>query len=269
VGDLRLTGHHAIAISMDSLAPVIRQSDRTQDPQPIHDTHQILQLWAFRHLGDPAVKSMTIPLDPGGQQRFKALAGVGIKTADEVAVGLASGQGPASQGKAFDQRGGRDDDVADLQVIDDGPHNGLAPIRSNGSRGTRHEGAPVIGLADGAQAQAGDDLADMLPTGLVTPGLEIEDGRRDPNLLADGLHDGSRHVLCEPQGTSKITDQSKLHGKAKAVVLTSMALAECKIIGGKSVAALSLIVVGWRIEELGAELGREDGGRHGHGEHLV
>jgi hypothetical protein len=35
-----------------------------------------------------------------------------------------------------------------------------------------------------------------------------------------------------------------VHGEAKAVVLTPMPFAECKIIGGKSVAALSLIVVG-------------------------
>jgi hypothetical protein len=59
-----------------------------------------------------------------------------------------------------------------------------------------------------------------------------------------------------------------LHGEAKAVVLTPMPFAEGKILWGKSVAALSLIVIGRRIEELGAELGREDGGRHGHGEHL-
>jgi hypothetical protein len=62
--------------------------------------------------------------------------------------------------------------------------------------------------------------------------------------------------------------ESKLHGKAKAVVLTSMSLAECKIIRWESVAALSLIVIGRRIEELCAELGREDGGRQGHREHL-
>jgi hypothetical protein len=60
-----------------------------------------------------------------------------------------------------------------------------------------------------------------------------------------------------------------LHGKAKAVVLTPMALAECKIIRCESVAPLSFLMIGRRIEELGAELGREDGGRHGHGEHLV
>jgi hypothetical protein len=75
-------------------------------------------------------------------------------------------------------------------------------------------------------------------------------------------------VLCQLQRTSKITDKSKLLGEAKAVVLTPMALAECKIIRWESVAALSLIVIGRRIEELGAELGREDGGRQGHEEHL-
>jgi hypothetical protein len=32
--------------------------------------------------------------------------------------------------------------------------------------------------------------------------------------------------------------------------------------------ALSLIMIVRGIEELGATLGREDGGRHGHGEHL-
>jgi hypothetical protein len=84
----------------------------------------------------------------------------------------------------------------------------------------------------------------------------------------DLLHDGGRHVLCEPQRTSKITDKGELHGEDKAIVLTPMSLAECTIFRCGSVAALSLIMLGRGIEELGAKLGREDGGRHGHGEHL-
>jgi hypothetical protein len=75
-------------------------------------------------------------------------------------------------------------------------------------------------------------------------------------------------VLCEPQRASKISDEGELHGEAKAVVRTPVPFAEGKILRGESVATLSLVVIGRRMEELGAELGREDGGRYGHGEHL-
>jgi hypothetical protein len=168
--DAGLAGDDTVPVGMDRLPPVIGQSDPAQHLQARDDIGKILQLRAFRDLADPAVLR-PLRLDARGQQCRQSGPDGLAEIAGQIAVGLPSCPCPAGEGKAFDQVRQRHDDAAQLQVFDNGANDRFAPLgRDRGPCGG-HDRRAVVGLAHRPQSEQGDDLADMLPAGLVTSGV--------------------------------------------------------------------------------------------------
>ena len=195
-------------------------------------------------------------VDPGGEQGLKLLARVGVEVADELAMSVTPREGAAGQGEPLDQERGRNDDALELQAVDDGAHDRLAPLGSSRGRG----GGPVIGLPDGAQLEMGDDLARVLATGLVAAGVEVEQARLDPELIGDDLDDRGGQSLVDAQRAPEVMDKGELHRKAKPVVLPPMPPRQHDVLWRERIAALHRFVIGRRVEQGSAQLQREDRG---------
>ncbi len=107
-------------------------------------------------------------------------------------MSVAPCEGAAGQGEALDERSWRNDDAADLQFVDDGAHDRLAPFGPDRGCGTGGDRDAVVGLPDRAQFEVENDLARVLPSRLVAAGVEIEDPWLDPELLGDDVDDRDR-----------------------------------------------------------------------------
>jgi len=98
-------------------------------------------------------------LDPGGEQGQELLARDGVEAADQLAVGVTPGEGAPGQGEALDEGRGRNDDPAQLQVVDDGTYDRLAPLGPDRGCGAGRDRDAIVGLPDGAQVEMTNDLA--------------------------------------------------------------------------------------------------------------
>ena len=130
-------------------------------------------------------------LDPAGEQGQEPLARAGVEAADQLAMGVAPREGASGQGETLDEGGGRNDDPAKLQIVDDGAHDRLAPLGPDRCRGAGRNRDAIVGLPDGAQVEMTDDLACMLPACLVAAGVLVEGAWLDPELLGDDVDDSS------------------------------------------------------------------------------
>ena len=192
--------------------------------------------------------------DPGGKQSFEALARAGLEAARELAMSVAPCEGAAGEGKALDEESRWNDDATDLQVVDDGAHDRLASLCPDRGRGACRDRDAVIGLTDRAQVKMEDDLACVLPTRLIPPGVEIEDAWLDPELLGGDLYDCGRQLLVAPQGSPEVMHEGELHREAEPVVLSTMLPRKGDVLRCERVAALNLVVIGRWIKKRGAQL---------------
>jgi hypothetical protein len=182
-------------------------------------------------------------LSSGGQQGVEVFARRRVEVPHEVAMRLPPRPGATGEREPLHKTGHWNKDPAGLEVVEDGAHDRLTLFGPDGGRGAGQDRGPVVGLPDRPQAQVRDDFAHVLAARRVTPGVELEHGGRDSELIRDHLDDSGGQLLLSPQRSAEIMDEGELHGEAEPVVRASMPLGQRDVLRREPIAALHLVVL--------------------------